>query len=336
MTAPWVEKYRPLGVDEVVGNTKTVHILSGLVDKNVSIPNLLICGPHGCGKTVCVDILCDKLITDNREARILRSSSFDERGIDYIRTTVKNFARAKVGTDRHGPIVKIVVLDEADSISPGAFQPLRRIMEVSSATTRFIIICNNSTRIIEPIQSRCSILRFGKVEGPGLRSRLSTICDMAGVGHEADGLDALVCVADGDMRTAINSLGSTASGFCKVTAENVYKTCDTPQPSTIAEMVDLLRNKESYVRACEKLKALCDDGYCPSDIVSTFFKTLASIKIEETQRLDLCKAISLAQATVLNGGSTYLQLAAMLWDMCKILTVGQQSTLCGKINVKCR
>ena len=318
-TTPWVDKYRPLGFDEVVGNKKAVRLLSNLAEKGVSIPNLLVCGPSGCGKTVCVDILCNSVIQDNRDARILRLSSFDERGIDDVRTTVKNFARERVKTDATHTIAKIVILDEADSITSGAFQALRRIMDVHSNTTRFIIVCNNSTKIIEPIQSRCAILRFSKVEDEQLRLRIRQICDMAGVEYDLEGIGALACVANGDVRTAINSLGSTISGFQKVTEENVYKTCYSPQPAKIVRIVKLLEKKEDFLEACRQLRELCGEGYSPTDIVSSFFKTLSTIDAGESQRIEIAKAIGLAQARVLSGTSTYLQLTAMLWSIAETL-----------------
>jgi len=321
MVTPWVEKYRPVNFDEVVGNKKTVQLLANLVQKNVSIPNLLLCGPSGCGKTVCVDILCKRVIKDNRDARILRLSSFDERGIDNVRTTIKNFARGRVKTEANPTIEKIIVLDEADSMTPGAFQALRRIMEVYSKTTRFIMVCNNSTKIIEPIQSRCAILRFSKVEDGHVRSRIRQVCDIASVDYDLEGIDALARVADGDMRTAINNLSSTVSGFNRVTAENVYKTCDSPQPEKIEEIIELLGKEQGFVRACRNLKELCDEGYSPTDILSSFFKALSivDLDVEESQRVDIAKAIGLAQARVLNGASTYLQLVAMLWNIAKTL-----------------
>lgn len=158
-------------------------------------------------------------------------SSFDERGIDAVRTTIKNFARGRVKTEENPVLEKIMILDAADSMTPGAFQALRRIMEVYSNTTRFIIVCNNSTKIIEPIQSRCAILRFSKVEDRHISARLRQICDVAGVKYEIDGIEALACVADGDVRSAINNLSSTVSAFNEVTAKSVYKTCDIPQPT---------------------------------------------------------------------------------------------------------
>lgn len=318
MTAkPWIEKYRPLRFGDVVGNKKSIQLLSSLADKRVPIPNLLICGPPGCGKTVCVDILCNTVIPENRGARILRLSSFDERGIDNVRTSIKNFARGRVSTETTPAIAKIVVLDEADSMTSGAFQALRRIMDVYSRTTRFIIVCNNSTKIIEPIQSRCAILRFSKVDDAQLRLRIRQVCDMAGVEYDLDGIGALACVADGDVRSAINSLGSIVSGFRTITSENVYKTCDSPQPAKIVNIVDLLKNKRDYVEACRRLQELCGEGYAPTDILSSFFKALSVIDVRESQRIEMAKVIGLVQTRVLSGASTYLQLAAMLWSIAK-------------------
>lgn len=321
MAAPWVDTYRPLDFSEVVGNTKTVQLLCNLAENAVPIPNLLVCGPSGCGKTLCVDLLCEKLIGENRDNRILRSSSFDDRGVDSVRTTIKNFARRKVTTEVDARLEKIVVLDEADSLASGAFQALRRIMDAYSSTTRFIIVCNNSAKIIEPIQSRCAILRFSKVEDEPLRSRMSEICDTAGVEYTDGGTGALARVADGDVRTAINSLSSTVSAFRVVTEANVYRTCDTPRPATVTEIIELLRYKKDFIRACRKLRDVVDDGHAVADIVSVFFKALASISVTEEQRLKIAGAIGIAQSRVLGGASTYLQLAAMLSDISNILTV---------------
>lgn len=329
MTTPWVEKYRPTAFDGVVGNTKVVHMLANLLEKDVSIPNLLLCGPSGSGKTTCVDIVCGEIIRGNPHAKFLRSSSFEERGIDYVRSTVKNFAKERFNNERSpgfrpgfrpGP-GKVVVLDEADSIAPGAFQALRRVMEVFSNTTRFIIVCNNSTKIIEPIQSRCAILRFSKVDEAAVCSRMSQICDTAGVEYDVGGIRALACVADGDLRSAINSLSSTVSAFYSVTERNVYRTCDAPQPAKIEEILDLLRSKANYARACRKLKDVVDDGYHASDIVSTFFTASAHTPVDkEHVRLEVAKVIGLTQARVLNGVASYLQLAAMLWGIAEVLS----------------
>lgn len=321
MDAPWVDKYRPLDFDKVVGNMKNVQLFRNLAADAMPIPNLLVCGPPGCGKTLCVDLLCENIIKENRENRILRSSSFDDRGVESVRTTIKNFAKGKVRTEANARLEKIVVLDEADSLAPDAFQALRGIMEAYSSTTRFIIVCNNSAKIIEPIQSRCAILRFLKVEDEHLRSKMSEICDKADVEYTEGGTWALARVADGDVRTAINSLSSTVSAFRAVTEENVYRTCDTPRPAMVMAIIELLRHKKDFARACRKLREVVDDGHAVTDVVSVFFKSLSFIRVaEEEQRLEIARVIGIAQSKVLGGSPTYLQLVAMLADISKILT----------------
>lgn len=320
MATPWVDKFRPRGFEEVVGNTKSVQVLANLVAKNRSIPNLMICGPPGCGKTACVDILCESLIKENRDSRVLRMNSFDERGIDVIRTTVMNFARGRVTTETDPVVEKIVVLDEADSIASGAFQALRRIIDVYSKCTRFIVVCNDSTKVIEPIQSRCAILRFSRVEHDCICARLCQICDAIGVKYDSRGIQALALVADGDVRNAINNLSSTVSAFVEVTENNVHKTCATPQPAKIAAIIEILKNKGDFIRACRKLKEIYDDGHSPQDIVTVFFKTVVKLDLCETRRLEIAKVIGLTQASVLSGASTYLQLTDMLWKTSRIFT----------------
>lgn len=190
---------------------------------------------------------------------------------------------------------------------------------IYSNTTRFIIVCNNSTKIIEPIQSRCAILRFSKVEDKNISLRLRQVCDMAGFRYKLDGIEALARVADGDVRSALNNLGPTVSAFNEVTSKNVYKTCDTPQPAKVEEILETLRRSTDFVLACRKLKEMCDDGHSPTDVVSTFFKTICtSSDVDEGQRLEIAKAIGWSQASVLNGASTYLQLTDMLWNIAKV------------------
>lgn len=325
---PWVKKHQPTDFNCVVGNRETVKILSNLAQHR-STPNLLICGPPGCGKTVCVDILCERLIPQNHEnsnnPRMLKLSSFDERGIDNVRTTIKSFAVSKVRAEDTPCIKKIVILDEADSIGSAAFQALRNIMDTFSNTTRFIIVCNNSTNIIEPIQSRCAVLRFTRVEDEEVRSRISTICDLEKLSYTQEGVEALARVADGDVRRAINSLYSTASAFTQVTKGNVYKTCDFPQPAEIGVIVKLLGNNKNtdFLEAARVLKILCDEGYSPSDILSTFFKACCvdktGVNIGDMKKIELAKVIGLTQTRVLAGASTYLQLAAMCDSIARVL-----------------
>lgn len=211
-----------------------------------------------------------------------------DRGIDVVRNKIKSFAQKKVTLPpgRH----KIVILDEADrceysassehyeshpllSMTAGAQQALRRTMEIYSNTTRFALACNMSNKIIEPIQSRCAILRYAKLRDTEILKRLLEICDMEKVEYNDDGLTALIFTAEGDMRQAINNLQSTHSGFGFVSGDNVFKVCDQPHPIVVQTMIRSCL-KGDINTSMEKLNELWDNGYSAIDIVVTIFRVV--------------------------------------------------------------
>eukprot|EP00960_Hanusia_phi_P034426 751054-Hanusia_phi.AAC.7 len=237
-----VEKYRPQTLKDVVGNEDAVARLQAIA-RDGNMPHLLLTvparvvafvyltapkGSPGIGKTTCVLALARELLGESFKDGVLELNASDERcdqralgGIDVVRNKIKMFAQQKVTLPpgRH----KIIILDEADSMTSASQQAMRRTMELYSNTTRFALACNNSSEIIEPIQSRCAILRFAKLSDKELLSRLQDICEMEQVTASSDGLEALIFTADGDMRQAVNSLQSTANGFGIVNQESVFK-----------------------------------------------------------------------------------------------------------------
>ncbi|KAJ2297008.1 replication factor C subunit 4, partial [Coemansia sp. RSA 2705] len=168
-----VEKYRPTELKDVVGNQDTVERL-GVIASTGNMPNLILAGEPGIGKTTSILCLAHALLGAAYREAVLELNASDDRGIDVVRNRIKTFAQKKVNlpAGRH----KIIILDEADSMTPGAQQALRRTMEIYSNTTRFALACNLSGKIIEPIQSRCAILRFGKLQGDQVLRRLVEIC----------------------------------------------------------------------------------------------------------------------------------------------------------------
>ncbi len=181
---PWVEKYRPLRLDDVVGNKDTIDRLK-VIQSDGNCPHLLISGLPGIGKTTSVLCLARALLGDAYKEGVLELNASDERGVDVVRNKIKTFAQKKVSLPpgRH----KIIILDEADSMTPAAQQALRRTMEIYSNTTRFCFACNQSNKIIEPIQSRCAILRYGKVRDEQILKRLLEICKMENVEYSDEG-----------------------------------------------------------------------------------------------------------------------------------------------------
>jgi replication factor C subunit 2/4 len=168
---------------------------------------------------------------------VLELNASDARGIDVVRNKIKMFAQKKVTlpSGRH----KIIILDEADSMTSAAQQALRRTMEIYSSTTRFALACNNSTKIIEPIQSRCAVLRYSRLSDAEVLLRLQQVAASEQVVFESSGLEAIIFSAEGDMRNALNSLQSTVSGFGYVSAENVFKVCDQPQPVKLRLLIEM-------------------------------------------------------------------------------------------------
>jgi replication factor C subunit 2/4 len=162
----WVEKYRPSVLADIVGNAETVERLKVIAEEG-NMPNLIIAGPPGTGKTTSVTCLARAMLGAAYKEALLELNASDDRGIDVVRNKIKMFAQKKVTLPpgRH----KIIILDEADAMTKGAQQALRRTMEVYSATTRFALACNNSTKIIEPIQSRAAILRYTKLSNEEVR-----------------------------------------------------------------------------------------------------------------------------------------------------------------------
>lgn len=228
---PWVEKYRPKKLEDIVGNEETVERLK-LIVQDGNMPNMILSGLPGIGKTTSIHCLAYELLGEEYyHQATMELNASDDRGIDVVRNKIKQFAQTKILLPPGRQ--KIIILDEADSMTPGAQQALRRTMEIYSNTTRFAFACNQSLKIIEPLQSRCAILRYNRLSDEEVLARLLEIIKMEDVQYNTEGLQALVFTAEGDMRQAINNLQSTVAGFEFVNDVNVFKIVDQPHPLVI-------------------------------------------------------------------------------------------------------
>ncbi|KAF0990130.1 hypothetical protein HZS_509, partial [Henneguya salminicola] len=226
-------------------------------------------GAPGTGKTTSILCLARILLGEYFRDAVMELNASDERGIDVVRNDIKMFAQKKLTLPpgKH----KIVVLDESDSMTEGAQQALRRIMEDYSNTTRFALACNTSDKIIEPIQSRCALLRYSKLSDEEILSRLVYVCEKEKVVKTNDGLEALLYSAQGDMRNALNNLQSTSKAFDIVTADNVYKLCDEPHPMLVRAIIEMC-TKNEVQSALHHLNEIWAQGYSAIDIISTLSK----------------------------------------------------------------
>jgi replication factor C subunit 2/4 len=209
-----VEKYRPKTIDEVTAQEHTVAVLKKTLMSN-NLPHMLFYGPPGTGKTSTILALARQLFgPELMKTRVLELNASDERGITVVREKIKNFAKLAVTNPKEGfpcPPFKIIILDEADSMTQDAQSALRRIMEQYSRITRFCLVCNYVTRIIEPLASRCSKFRFRSLDTSSTKARLEMIANTEAVTFEDDEvLDTLIGTSDGDLRRAITYLQSAS------------------------------------------------------------------------------------------------------------------------------
>ncbi|CAH6718957.1 replication factor C subunit 4 [[Candida] jaroonii] len=313
---PWVEKYRPHKLNDIVGNEETVERLK-LIAQDGNIPHMIISGLPGIGKTTSIHCLAMELLgKDLYQQATLELNASDDRGIDVVRNRIKQFAQTKIQLPpgRH----KIIILDEADSMTPGAQQALRRTMEIYSNTTRFAFACNQSSKIIEPLQSRCAILRYNKLSDEEVLTRLLEVTKLENVQYNTEGLQALIFTAEGDMRQAINNLQSTVAGFGFVNDVNVFKIVDQPHPLVVKKMLKCCVDGK-IDDAIDLLDSLWKKGYSAIDIVTSAFRVSKTLPdVNEVKRLDMIKEIGFVHMRVLEGVSTYLQLCGLLAKICDL------------------
>ncbi|MFW9830180.1 MAG: replication factor C small subunit [Candidatus Thorarchaeota archaeon] len=304
----WTEKYRPKKLNQIVGQKPiTDRLQKFLVERD--LPHLLFSGPAGTGKTTAILAFAHELYGDKITGNFLEFNASDERGIDVIRNRVKNFAR----THPLGDVpFKIISLDEADSLTRDAQHALRRTMERFVTTCRFCLICNYSSRIIEPIQSRCAIFRFPRLDEDQLKERIGYIAEQEHIKLTDEGIQAILYVSGGDLRRAINVLQAAAVIQKKVDADAVFNTTGKARPEDISQMINLAFNGK-FIEAQEKLRNLLIwQGLSGTDIIRQVHREVMKLGIDEIIKVQLVDTVGEAEFRLTEGADPEIQLSYIL------------------------
>lgn len=308
---PWTEKYRPQHLNEVVGQKETVSILKAYV-KEKNMPNLLFAGPPGIGKTTAALALARDLYGENYRESILELNASDERGIDVVRGKIKDFARTVSLTEVP---FKIIFLDEADSLTNDAQNALRRTMELYVNVTRFILSANYSSKIIEPIQSRCSVFRYRPLTESEVKEMLERVAKGENVKIDEKAIEALLYVSEGDMRRAINSLQGAALNSTHITAEAVYKSSARAEPGEVKEMMELALSRK-FTEARKKLHQLMINyGMSGEDVLLQMYRTIDKLDVSEREKVTIMDKIGEYNFRLVEGANEMLQIEALLAQM---------------------
>ncbi|MBY8999317.1 MAG: replication factor C small subunit [Candidatus Heimdallarchaeota archaeon] len=310
----WTEKYRPKTLDDLRGHEDIIIRLKGFVERK-NLPHLLFAGPPGTGKTSALLALAIDLYGHANVSRnLLEMNASDDRGIDAIRTKVKEFAR----TASYGDIpFKIICLDEADSLTSAAQHALRRTMERYVKTSRFALICNYSSKIIEPIQSRCAIFRFKPLDEKSIREFLKYICDNEKLVYDEEGLSTVLYICEGDLRKAVNILQSTAASGKSVERITVLKTVGHADPERIKEMLSLALSGK-FEKSREVLQQLIlEFGLSGTDVTHQIYREISSLSISDNMKLEVTEFLAEIDFRISEGASSNIQLTSFLAKLVK-------------------
>ncbi len=311
---PWTEKYRPKSLDEVIGQDIIVNRLKAFV-KNKNFPNMIFAGTAGIGKTTCAVAMANDLYHGELVGAFKELNASDERGIDVIRGDVKEFAKTISIADIQ---IKIIFLDEADSLTSDAQHALRRTMERFSAQTRFILNANYASKIIEPIQSRCIVFRFKALNEQNMRDYIKRIAKGEGLDVDDKAVEALIYVSDGDLRKLTNVLQSCALQDTKITESDVYNVAAKARPKEIASMLKAALSGSFSVAKNELDTLLVKHGMNAEDVLLQCYKEVQGMNVDERKKLKAISVFGETNFRIVEGANEHIQMEAMLANLALI------------------
>lgn len=310
-----MEKYRPKKVKDVAHQDEVVRVLTNTLE-TANCPHMLFYGPPGTGKTTTALAIAHQLFgPEMYKTRVLELNASDDRGINVVRTKIKDFAAIAVGSSRQGysgypcPPFKIIILDEADSMTEDAQNALRRTMETHSKVTRFFFICNYISRIIEPLASRCAKFRFKPLPEEIMGSRILHICQEEGLTLDLEALSTLSSISQGDLRRAITYLQSAARLFgSSITSSDLINVSGVI-PERVVKSLYAACKSGNFDQANREVNNAIADGYPVSQMLSQLFDIVVEADdISDEQKARICKKLAEADKKLVDGADEYLQM----------------------------
>lgn len=304
----WTEKYRPKTFSDIVGHEDIVKRAKAFVEAR-NMPHLLFAGPAGCGKTTLALIVAKQLFKERWHENFLELNASDERGIDVVRQKVKAFARTK----SLGEIpFKIILLDESDALTKDAQHALRRIMEMFTTTCRFILSCNVSSKIIDPIQSRCAIFRFKPIEKKDITKIIEKIAKEEGFKINSEAIETLFSKSKGDLRRVINLLQASSSISKNITKEILHEVISEAQPQEVKGILEIAL-KGNFLDAREKLlETMLKRSLGGIDIIKAISQEIWNLNIKEEDKIKLIEKCGEVEFRLVEGSDEFIQLESLL------------------------
>jgi replication factor C small subunit len=304
----WTEKYRPKKFEDMVGQEEIIKRVKSLVN-SMNIPHLLFAGPAGIGKSTLALIIVKSLFGESWRDNYLELNASDERGIDVVRQKVKDFARTKAIGDVP---FKVIFLDEADALTREAQQALRRTMENYTSTCRFVMSCNYSSKILDPIQSRAVVFRFQLLEKKDIKKRIDLISETEGLSITPDAFDALYEASGGDCRRIINLLQATASISPNITPDLVNTIVSKAKPSDIKIVLDYALTGDFQSSREKLLDIMLKESISGQDIIKAIQKEIWNLPIDNALKVGLTEKTGEAEFRLVEGSDEFIQLEALL------------------------
>jgi replication factor C small subunit len=318
---PWTEKYRPESLQDVIGQELIVERLRSFVKKG-NFPSMIFSGSAGVGKTTCAIAMAKDLYKDNFRSSFREMNASDARGIDMIRKDVKEFA--KTISLANIPI-KIMFLDEADSLTSDAQHALRRTMEKFSAETRFILSANYANKIIEPIQSRCVVFRFKPLKEEDMRNYIKRIAEGEALEIASNAVEALIYVSEGDLRKLTNVLQGAAMKGTKITEKEIYEIAARARPKEIQAMLRCAATADFGKARIELDNLMLKQGMGAEDILIQCYREVQNLNIEERMKIQIIREIGECNFRIVEGANERIQLEATIASIVLLCEKGKST-----------